>query len=94
MIALQAGITRLTETNLEWRNYSSWQGCKDAFKNFVPPPITISAPRLKCLHLTTSVGVNLFMPIIDGLTAYTFQEKIQLVQEDGHTSLSWANTAI
>jgi hypothetical protein len=33
MIALHAGITCLTETNVEWQNYSSRQGYKDAFNN-------------------------------------------------------------
>jgi hypothetical protein len=67
---------------------------KTRLTNFMPPPATLLAPRPKFLSLTTSVGVHLFLPLIDGLTAYTFQENIQLVQEDGHTSLYWAKKII
>jgi hypothetical protein len=31
MVSLQAGITCLTETNIEWRNYGFRQAYKDAF---------------------------------------------------------------
>jgi hypothetical protein len=62
--------------------------------SFMPPPAILLAPRPKFLPLTTSVVVQPFLPLIDGLTAYTFQEKIQLVQEDGYTALSWSKTTI
>jgi hypothetical protein len=91
MIALQAGITCLAKTNVEWWNYLSQQG-NTRSTNIMSPPITLSAPRPKFIPLTTSVGLQLFLPLIDVLTTYTFEEKIQLVQEDGHTSLSWAKT--
>jgi hypothetical protein len=31
MVSLQAGITRLTETNVEWKNYSFRKGHKNVF---------------------------------------------------------------
>jgi hypothetical protein len=31
MVSLQSGITCLTETNVEWRNYGFRQSYKDAF---------------------------------------------------------------
>jgi hypothetical protein len=62
--------------------------------NFMPPPITLSAPRPKILYPITNVGVQLYLPLIDGPTVYIFQEKIQLVQEYGPTSLFSEKTTI
>jgi hypothetical protein len=67
MVSLQAGITCLTETKVEWHNYCFRQAYKDALPNTISLLGMFLAPQVKLHnHLTTHVESPLSQLPTDG----------------------------
>jgi hypothetical protein len=87
MVSLQAGITCLAETNVEWRNYSCRQGYKAAFTKLYSALRHIFSSSSEISSTSHKRGGTVTSATDRWTHRVHLSAKIQLVLEDGPTLL-------